>query len=99
MRLDFHDCQTNENLGEKVKINRSFNAADDRQLAAEKVRPIRIEFSTSFANTLWVAERIFRSTTKHKRLGIREQFDELCVRSESWTYPLFSKSGLGATRL
>ena len=59
MCLDFHDYPRNENREEKVTINKNFNAADDRQLAADKVRPISNEFSTSFANALWVKEQIF----------------------------------------
>ena len=42
-----------------VKINQNSSAADDRQLAANKAQPIIIEFSTLFANALWVKERIF----------------------------------------
>ena len=59
MCLDFHDYPRNENRGEKVKSTKKFNAADDRQLATDKARPISTEFSTSFANALWVKERIF----------------------------------------
>ena len=34
----------------KIKINQIFNATDDRLLAAaDKARPISIEFATSFA--------------------------------------------------
>ena len=33
----------------KKKFNKTFNAADDRRLAANKARPISIEFATSFA--------------------------------------------------
>ena len=44
-------------IEEKVKINRNFDAADDRWLDADKARPVSIEFPTSFA--LWVKQRIF----------------------------------------
>ena len=37
--------------------------------------------------------------TKSKRLVIQKQIDEPCMRTESRTYPPFSKSGLGAIRL
>ena len=40
--------QKNENCGEK-KSKSTFNAADDRRLAADKARPISIAFATSFA--------------------------------------------------
>ena len=59
MSLDFHDYETNKNLGEKVKIDKNFNAADDRQLAATKRDQLASSFSTSFASALWVKERIF----------------------------------------
>ena len=49
MCLDFHDYPRDENCGGKVQINKTFNAADDRRLAADKARPIGIGFSTSFA--------------------------------------------------
>ena len=54
MCLDFHIYPRNENRGEKAKINKEIKAADDRHLAADKARPINIEFSTSFTNELWV---------------------------------------------
>ena len=57
MCLDFDNYQRNENRGEKVKINKNSITADDRQLAADKARPISIEFSTSFANALWVKKQ------------------------------------------
>ena len=41
------------------KKKKKFSAADDRQLAANKARPISIEFSTSLTNALRVKERIF----------------------------------------
>ena len=59
MCLDFYDQPRNRNRGEKVKINKFSDAADDRQSAADKARPINIEFSMSFANALWLKERIF----------------------------------------
>ena len=61
MSLDFNDYPRNETRGENFKINNNNNpsAADDRQLAADKTRPISIEFSTSFTNALWVKEQIF----------------------------------------
>ena len=43
----------------KVKINKNFNAADDQKLAADKMQPVSIEFSMSFANDFWVKEWIF----------------------------------------
>ena len=46
-------------IAEKKSINKNSNAAADRQLGADKARPISIEFSTSCANALWVKERIF----------------------------------------
>ena len=39
-----------------IKINKNFNAADDRKLAADKMQPVSIEFSMSFANDFWVKE-------------------------------------------
>ena len=79
MCLDFHDYPRNENRREKVTINKNSNAADDRQLAADKVRPISIEFPTSFANAFWVKERISLSKCKHKRSAIQEHFNESCM--------------------
>ena len=45
-------------IAEKVKINKTVNAADDQQLAAEKARPVSIEFSTSAANALLVTRQL-----------------------------------------
>ena len=59
MGLDFHDYPRNENRREKVTINKNSNAADDRHLAADKARPVSIEFSTLFANAFWAKEQIF----------------------------------------
>ena len=41
------------------KSTKNSSAADDRELAADKARPINIEFWTSLANALWVKEQIF----------------------------------------
>ena len=40
-------------------MNKKPNAADDQQLAADKVQPISIKFLTSFADALWVKEWVF----------------------------------------
>ena len=45
MCLDFHVFQEMKIAEKKKKIN----AADERRLAADKARPISIEFTTSFA--------------------------------------------------
>ena len=47
--LDFHDYSRDENRGGKVVINKNSSAADDRQLAADRARPISVDFSTSLA--------------------------------------------------
>ena len=52
MCLDFHAYPRTENRGEKVKINKNFNATDDRRLAADKARPLSIEFSASFTQCI-----------------------------------------------
>ena len=56
---DILDYPRNENRGEKAKINKKIKAADDRHLAADKARPVSIEFSTLFANAFWAKEQIF----------------------------------------
>ena len=58
MCLDSRDYPRNEARGEKVKIIKNYSAADDRQLAADKARPISNEVSISFANAFLVKERI-----------------------------------------
>ena len=59
MCLDFDNYQRNENRGENVKINQNPSEADDRQLAANKARPISIEFLMSSANASRVKEWIY----------------------------------------
>ena len=60
----------NENRGEKVKINQTFSAADDRRRAAEKkARPISIEFMRSFAMHCWWNNGFSRPKNKNKRLA------------------------------
>ena len=72
MCLDFHTYPRNENRGEKVKISKNSNAADDRQLAADKARPVIIEFSTSFTNALRVKERIFPTSNQTQAISYSE---------------------------
>ena len=50
MCLDFYVYPRNENRGgKKIKINKYFNATDDRRLAADKAWPISVEFAMAFA--------------------------------------------------
>ena len=85
-----------QNCEKTVKINKNSNAADNRQLAADKMRPISIEVSTYLQMHCGYKNSFSQPKTKHKQLAIQEQFVELCMWSESWTYPPFSKLQLEA---
>ena len=70
---------------------------DDDFIVAQS--PVGIKFSTSLALHCGYVNGFSRSKKKNERLAIQEQIDESCMRTKSWTYPLFSKSRLGAIRL
>ena len=56
----------------------------------QKARPISIEFMRSFAIHCWWNNGFSQSKNKNKWLAIKEQTDESCMRTESWTYQPFS---------
>ena len=79
-----------KNRGQKVKITLNFNhvlcfdAAFSRQSAANQHRVFDVIY-----NSLWVIQRIF-PIWEHKRIAIKEQFDESCMRIDNRTHWLFS---------
>ena len=56
----------------------------------KKVRPISIDLMRSFAQHFLRNNGFSWANTKNERLAIKEQTDESCMRTESWTYQPFS---------
>ena len=71
---------------------------NDRRLAGDKKRGQSAPSLRRHLQCIVGKTMLFffpRSKYKNKRLAVKEQTDELCKRTESRTYPPFSKSGLG----